>query len=135
MKKMIFSIIAALSLMSSAQEVKTCIEFQGEKKALIVWVGASLLDHNHPFSVTSVIRYKDNTFVLKGDIVNLDEQEIQEIGAGNCVYFPFYTKTRTRLSGSEYQDIGAIVLGSKDPEIYDQLFLAANFNLIHQQKK
>ncbi len=78
-----------------------------------------------PFSVTSVIRYKNGNFYLKGDILNLTDEDINDIKNNNFVYANYYTMTKTRLSRGTYQEIGAIIVGSSDESLKHSLHFAA----------
>jgi hypothetical protein len=129
-KKIIFSAIILMNILSSLQAMETYIEFKGEKKPLLGWIMASLLDEKHPFSVTTVVRYDENKFILKGDILNLNEQDLNDINNSNYVYCSFYTLEKTRLSQGTYQEIGAIILGTKDQTMSQKLHFAKMKNLL-----
>jgi hypothetical protein len=102
------------------------IEFGGIKKPILGHiVQAQFNPETDPFSVTSVVIYKENRFILKGDILALSEDDLNDIANGNFVYVPFYTRRKTRLGN--YQELGAIIVGSSDPSLGDALHFAANY--------
>ncbi|HLW73290.1 MAG TPA: hypothetical protein VKR54_04555 [Candidatus Babeliales bacterium] len=133
MKKIIFSAIVVMKITSSLQAMDTNIEFQGEKKPLLGWIMVSQLNTKHPFSITSVVRYDTNEFILKGDILNLNEQDLNDISNNNYVYCPFYSLEKTRLSMGRYEEVGAIILGTTDQQAGQQLHFAKMRNLINNK--
>jgi len=121
--------------MNAMQPENKLIEFQGEKKYLLGWILASQLDPKHRFSTTSIVRLAENTFTLKGDVLNMNEQDIQDVGNNNCVYCSYYTLQKTRLSQGTYAKVGAIILGTKDEKACKDLHFASMRSMIAESKK
>lgn len=108
------SILFYSSLSFSMESDDKLIEFEGVKKPLLGWIMTSKLNNKHPFSTTSIIRNDGESFIDKGDILDLDEHDLRDITHENYVYAKFYELKQTRLSGNEYVEVGAIILGTKD---------------------
>jgi hypothetical protein len=101
-------------------------EINGVSKPFLGHITQALLySETDPFSVTSLIRFKDNRFILKGDLLALDEEDLHDIDSGNFVYVPYYTLGKTRLSMGSYEEIGAVIVGSSDPSLGQRLHFAA----------
>ncbi len=100
------------------ENLDTEIEFNGEKKPIMVWLdGALIRDGKEPFSsfsVTSNIEYKDGNFTKKGDIYSLSTEDLDKIENGHAVYCLYYSVEKTRISRENYQEVGAIITGTRD---------------------
>ena len=135
-----FVVIASFTVSSVAMQkdgqlpkhTNELIEFEGEKKPLIGWIRAGLLNSEHPFSTTSVIRLVNaQTFVMQGDVLSLETQDLEgDIANDNYVYTPFYAMLKTRLSRGTYANVGAIILGTKDQKFAQSLHFAHMCGLI-----
>jgi hypothetical protein len=71
-------------------------------------------DPNSLFSVTAVHRYnrRTKTFTFKGDLLNLDADDLKDIRMGNYMYEPEFKKMVTRLNKkNEAELVAGLFLG------------------------
>lgn len=111
------------------------IIFDKENKYLLDHIVKSQLSPDYKFSTTSVIRFDNNKFISKGDVLNITEEDLKAIGSGNWVYTSFYGLAQTRLSQGQYEKVGAIILGTTDEKKARDLHFAHQFNTINNSKK
>lgn len=97
------------------------IEFEGEKKFLPALIMASTLNNKHPFSITPLFRYDGGQLEAKGDILNLKGQDLEDIKNKNYVYCDYFREQKTRLSDDEFVSVGALIVGTKDEAIGQEL--------------
>jgi hypothetical protein len=117
----------------SPVEQAEIIKINGVSKPMLGHiVQAQFNPETDPFSVTSVIRFENNKFFLKGDILSLDEDDVTDIANGKFLYVPYYTMQKTRLSHGSYQEVGAIIIGSSDPSLSNRLHFAAVRSVVHK---
>ncbi len=137
-KILMTAVLACASMQLNAMQpdsVDKLIEFQGEQKCLLGWIMASQLDPKHPFSTTSLVRAAGNQLTVRGDILSMEEEDVQAVADQNCVYCPFYALLKTRLSQGQYVETGAIIVGTKDAKVCDQLHFAHMRKLMNQSKQ
>jgi hypothetical protein len=97
------------------------IEFEGKKQFIPALIMASTLSNKHPFSITPIIRYDGGQLIVKGDILNLEKQDLNDIKNKNYIYCDFFRLQKTRLSDEEFVSVGALILGTKDVSIAEEL--------------
>ena len=89
-------------------------EINGVLQTMSEYVRDSLADHYNPFSVTKVYRYASDKFIIVGDILNVNDEDLIQISEGNFVYVPNFLHEKTRLSREAEVDVGAIIIGTRN---------------------
>lgn len=105
----------SFSMEKPTTKVKS-IKFKGEETPLLNLILASQLNPTHPFSVTRIIDKTNNGYVQKGDILNLNEEDLGKLGKGEYEYVSYYTLEKTRLSQGQYVEVGAIIFGTQNED-------------------
>ncbi len=77
--------------------------------------------------------YKDSKFQSAGDILNLQEEDLEYVEKNNYVYAPFYNIEKTR--NGTMSEVGALILGSTDKALADKLHFMAQAQRIRSAKK
>lgn len=133
LKKIIFASIVTVGYLSSMKCMDQAeVEINGVTKPMLGHIMQAILDpKKEVFSVTHIVRFVDEHFVLKGDLCTIDEDDIKDVEAENFVYVPFYTLAKTRLSPGTYEEVGAIIVGTKDPKKAQELHFAAMRSATH----
>lgn len=113
MKKIILLFALGCASALNAMETKPeLIEFEGAKHSLLDWISIIQFDHRHPFSATLVVRMDRDKFVLKGDILSIDGQDLKDIEDNNYVYCQ-----------GDNEEVGTIILGTKNKQTCHDLAL------------
>lgn len=99
------------------------VEINGKKQSLIQHVlHATQAERcQTSFSTTAVIRYENNKLIRIGDLSDISQDDLSHIAQGNCLYKPYFATEKTRLSRRLYEDIGAIVVGTKNKKLLNEL--------------
>lgn len=115
----------ALCMLSIATQYAYCmsgkdnpfITHNGVEKKLIGHIVKSQLCKTYPFSVTRVLKKTNNgEFEDQGDIISLQREQVDDyIKEGNWIYLAVYKETTTRLHKDTQQIVGAVILGTTDP--------------------
>lgn len=143
MMKIAFTMLSMLLWSSSSfsmqHEENGLIEFGREKKTLWEWVGVSKKNDQHPFSTTYVVRYvmlrdEKYEFIKKGDILSLDEQDFNDIARENYVYRSYYKMQQTRLSPHKGEPVGVVIVGTKDTEAFNKLYLGSAYSAFKRKE-
>ena len=111
----IFFIFSSISF-SMSDEFNKIVTFQGEKKYIMNLLIAASWSSNHPFSVTPVMRRKNNVFQYhdKDDVFSLTSNDFKEIHRGNYVYMDRYALKKTRLSQGETVPVSVLFIGTNN---------------------
>lgn len=68
------------------------------------------------FATTFILKFQNNTMVLKGDVKTLDEQDEKEILAGNYIKDANFALIPTRFTPKISAFVAAIIIGTQDPQ-------------------
>jgi len=93
------------------------IEINGESKPLIGHIVFAMTFEPDHLKNIDFIRYEeeDKYVMLAQGKPDLSEEDIRQINEKNFVYMPFYTMEKR--GGWTYENIGAVVIGTKDKEM------------------
>lgn len=141
-KKQILALAVGLLLLGGCLQAmeaeKNLIEFKGEKKLLSDWIAETLQSkepEEHPFSVTAIVRFNNNKFVLQGDILSINNQDRKDIDNDNYVYCPMYSTQKTRVNPATYESVGAIIVGTKNKDACYNLALGEQHRILEPVKQ
>ncbi|MBT4595021.1 hypothetical protein HOD08_04045 [bacterium] len=109
---------------------KKQIEFNEESKTLLDWINVVKKNPEHPFCTTKVFLWNGCEFVQIGAkgfrwmcFTYENENIFDHIKFGNFVYRNAFAREKNKWSQGEYQDVGAIFLGTTNEDLANQHFL------------
>lgn len=108
---------------------QTEIPWKGCEKPLmlIAHIKESAQNRNHPFSVNVIGKYDKETNGFE-ELANFhtykfSSEDTKQIEEGNWIFSTNYDTRKTHISPHWY-NIGALILGTRDPEMAQKIFLA-----------
>ena len=118
LRYLIFSSILFMTstCFSMGKEPDKMVTFKGQEMYLMNLLIGSYFNHQHPFSITPVIRKIDDTFYHVGDILNLQAHDFSDIHHKNYVYIDNQTRTPTRFSDGQAVRVSLLILGTSDKD-------------------
>ena len=133
MKKKLLAVMALYTSFGAAaqrapeataqQKANAEIKINGQVKPLLEHIyQAQSRDKNH-LRLIDFVRFdsKEGTFsVFAEGKPNVSDHDLKDVASGNYVFVSFYAKKKR--GGVLYEDIGAIVFGTRNPETGKELF-------------
>ena len=110
------------------------IEINGEKRPLMDHIIKALtVDPDHLKNI-DFIRYENGKYIIVAeDKPNLSEADLKQLGENNYVYASFYKVAKR--DGRDYQNIGAIIIGTTDKKHANAIHFAALDAIMDKYKK
>lgn len=113
-------LIGSLILFSNLARPTLDIEINGQNKPLIGHINEALMWNENHLKNIDFVRYNEDRFtILTEGKPNLSEDDLKDAVSGNYVFAPFYTMEKR--GGSDYENIGAVILGTKDSSLRQSL--------------
>lgn len=113
-------------------EPKKIFEINGTKKSMAAHIIDAINDQQNLFSVTNLIQYQNDTFIIKGNVTDITPEDLSDIDTGNFIYTPDFTSKKMRFSKSSHHIVGALILGTHDKRIVKKLRVYFKKNKDHQ---